>query len=162
MLFRSYETWLSAGGRKHVPEVFLRWVKDHYVDEMGNLRFYLDSINSTRVTQNASTRRRDGYAFQLDRNDFHASGWAFDLRSRRLLKDVVVLLDDRPLTQTRYRRPRPDVADYFRIPELMGAGWEVSADLSGWPRRCYDMRLQLTRLDSRVWQSSPQATICLR
>ena len=71
-----YETWLSAGGRKHMPELFLRWVKDHYVDEMGNLRFYLDSINSTRVTQNASTRRRDGYAFQLDRNDFHEIGRA--------------------------------------------------------------------------------------
>jgi undecaprenyl-diphosphatase len=157
-----YEAWLSVIGQEHAPERFLEWATDNYVDGMGNLWFYLDSINSMTVSRSDSKRLRDGYVFELDGNDFRANGWAFDLRNRRLLKDVTVVLNNRSLTQTRYGRTRPDVADFFHIPEVIAAGWSVNANLSGWPRRCYDMRLRLTRLDGSVWQSSPQAKVCMR
>lgn len=158
----SYEAWLSAVRQEHTPEGFLHWVRNTYVDGMGNLWFYLDKINSMTIRQTDGTRLRDGYALDLNGNNFHANGWAIDLRNRRLLKDVTVILDDRLLMQTRYGHARPDVAEYFHIPEVIGSGWDVSADLSGWPRRCYDMHLRLTRLDGSVWQSPPQARVCLR
>ncbi len=95
-------------------------------------------------------------------NTFRAQGWGFDLRNRRLLKHVTVMLDDRPLAETRYGGARKDVADYFHIPEVEASGWEVNKDLSGWPRRCYNMSLQLTRANDSIWRSPTQARVCLR
>ncbi|MEE8302545.1 MAG: tyrosine-protein phosphatase [Candidatus Tectomicrobia bacterium] len=157
-----YESWLQATAQRHTPARFLDWVRNDYVDSRGNLWFYLDSINFTVVSQNEQTRLSDGYAFQIDGNTFRAQGWGFDLRNRRLLKHVTVMLDDRPLAETRYGGARKDVADYFHIPEVEASGWEVNKDLSGWPRRCYNMSLQLTRANDSIWRSPTQARVCLR
>ena len=72
-----------------------------------------------------------------------------------------MLLDGKPLPQTRYGLMRKDVAEVFGIPAAVASGWAVEADLSGWARRCYEMTLSLIRTDARHWQSRPVGNICL-
>ncbi|MBM3358524.1 MAG: hypothetical protein FJY54_12460 [Betaproteobacteria bacterium] len=70
--------------------------------------------------------------------------------------------DNRPLPQTRYGLMRNDVAEVFEIPAVAASGWAVEADLSGWARRCYDIRLRMVRSTGSAWQSQPLARPCLK
>ena len=90
-----------------------------------------------------------------------AAGWAFDQRNEALLKDVTVLLDGKPLPETRYGLMRKDVAEVFEIPQVAASGWAVEADLSAWPRGCHEMTMRLTRYDDHSWRSFELAKVCL-
>ena len=72
-----------------------------------------------------------------------------------------MMLDDRPLPEARYRVMRKDVAEAYGIPAVDASGWEVTAELAGWPRKCYAASLRMVRLDGSAWRSSPLAKICL-
>jgi len=154
-LLAEYQRWLQAGGRTHTPEQLASWIRSDYVDSMGNLRYMIDHVNKQPWSGKTAT-------FEMRGNLFAANGWAFDQRNESLLKGVTVLLDDKPLRETRYGLLRKDVADVFEIPALAESGWAVEADLSGWPRRCYDMTLRLTRPDASQWRSSALGRMCLK
>jgi protein tyrosine phosphatase (PTP) superfamily phosphohydrolase (DUF442 family) len=151
---RQYESWLKAKGQKHAPDRLFAWIKNDYDDYEGNLQFIFDGVNG----QVGSGR---SHTFRVDGNVVSAWGWAFDSWRRDLLGAVTVMLDDRPLQKTRYRLNRKDVADYFEIPAVELSGWEVKADLTGWPRKCYGASLRMTRLDGSEWRSPPLAKVCL-
>ncbi|MBM3358527.1 MAG: hypothetical protein FJY54_12475 [Betaproteobacteria bacterium] len=152
---RAYRAALEATGRKHTPEHLISWIKNGYVDSMGNLRFIIDHVDNRPWPGKAAR-------YELKGNVFTAAGWAFDQRNEALLKDVTVLLDGKPLPQTRYRLMRKDVAEVFEIPAVAASGWAVEADISGWPRQCYDVSLRLIRPDAGQWQSPTLGSVCLR
>lgn len=153
-VLQRYEAWLKEKGVAHNPERFLSWVGNDYVDSRGNLWFFVDSINDTRLKEKDNVMKING-------NVFSSSGWAFDLRHRTLIRNVTVMLDDRALPETRYALARNDVAEHFGIPGVAASGWNVQTDVSGWAKRCYNFGLRLTRRDNSVWQSAPLAEVCL-
>ena len=149
-----YSAWLLAKGVEHSPARLLAWIGNDYDDLKGNLRFIFDGVNDVAGKQGKNIFRvREGF--------LRAWGWAFDLRTRNLLENVVLVLDDRPLANTRYRVPRKDVAEVFGIPAIAASGWEVEVDVSAWRRKCYEGSLLFTRSNGSEWRSPPLATICL-
>lgn len=149
-----YEGWLQARGEKHSPERLLSWIERDYDDGKGNLRFFFDGVNGKITT-------RDNSTFHVKGNVIRVWGWGFDLRLPGLLKGIALVLGEQAFDNTRYGVLRKDVAENFQLPAIEASGWEMQAELNGWPRKCYDARLRMSRQDGSQWTSEPVASICL-
>jgi len=163
LLLSQYQDWLANTKLTHSSNRFALWLENDYVDENGNLRFYIDQIN--HVMWKRGTQYEDGYKYIIDRDvspELEISGWAFDIHNQRLVKGVDIYLGKQLLGSADYGYAYAGVAGYFRNDLYMDSGWMFRAPIHDLNAGCYDLFLEIKRLDATTWRSTPQARICLR
>ncbi len=163
LLLDEYVQWLTTNNARHSGTLFAHWLETDYVDDNGNMRFYIDQING--VIWRSGTRYEDGYEYVIDRHvdpSLMISGWAIDIRNRRLVKNLDIYLKGQLLGSTEYGFAYEEVANYFGEDRYAESGWMLSKSVLDWKSGCFDLTLEIVRLDSTVWHSAPQARVCLR
>ncbi len=163
LLLDEYVQWLATNKARHNGTLFAHWLETDYVDDRGNMRFYIDQING--VIWQTGTRYEDGYEYVIDRHidpSLMISGWAIDIHNRRLVKSLDIYLKGRRLGSAEYGFAYAGVASYFGDDRYMDSGWMFSKPVLNWKPGCYDLTVAIVRLDSTAWHSAPQARVCLR
>ncbi|MEE8428132.1 MAG: tyrosine-protein phosphatase [Gammaproteobacteria bacterium] len=163
LLLDEYVQWLATNNARHNSTLFAHWLETDYVDGNGNMRFYIDQING--VIWQAGTQYEDDYEYVIDRHidpSLMISGWAIDIHNRRLVKSLDIYLEGRHLGNTKYGFAYTGVASYFGDERYMDSGWMLSKPVLDWKPGCYDLTIEIVRLDSTAWHSAPQARVCLR
>jgi len=162
IFFTQYKNWLDQNNLAHSSTQFIDWLKHYYVDDQGNFRYYIGSINNEIWKK--GTRYIDGYTYTIsrDKNDYlDIKGWAFDAIKGQPVKKLGLLLNSQITSNAKYGLSTPGIASYYNRPGAINSGWSMRKSLSTLKDGCYRLTLKLERMDGSQWQSPPQARICV-
>lgn len=162
LFYKQYSDWLMMSKTRHTTKQFLKWLETEYVDDKGNLSYYIDKISG--IAWKNGKKYTDGFSFIVDRKKtdmLTINGWLFDRKLGNLVKRIEILMNSKPVGNVQYGQSRPDVAKVFNS-SVLNTGWNFRKSLRGFRNGCYDLALGVERLDGSRWVTPPEARICLQ
>jgi protein tyrosine phosphatase (PTP) superfamily phosphohydrolase (DUF442 family) len=120
--FSNYEQWLDATQKIHSKANLIYWINQEYVDDQGNIEFYMDHINGKGL--------KERFTLPKDSKTITIEGWAFNTRTNFPLEDFQVVIDNQ-ISIKAEKVNRTDVAKFFELKEHDNSfmvGWKVALD----------------------------------
>ena len=157
--FSQYERWLGETGETHSKDVLLYWIANDYIDDKGNLMFWLDSVNNeifndTKIhIENAP-------------EELTIKGWAFDFKTKTPPDGIVYIRPDNEISSRAiFKYNRPDVARYFNLGrkyyETFVVGWEAVFKKKDFSQGCHNIYIKYTNHESIQWDFETEFQLCL-
>lgn len=141
-LFSQYEEWLAGKKRPHNKSNLIYWVENGYVDEQGNLEFWISDVNGVRVRDRKI--RVDGRPKKLV-----MEGWAFDLRTKSRPDDLRITIGKGISANAAFQYDRSDVARNFglgeRYYENFRVGWRAELETGQLGEGCSPVSVTFTK-----------------
>lgn len=154
LFFDRYRQWLLATGRRHSRNVFLDWVRNHYVDPKGNIEYDIDSINGIGFTDSRWKDRRVA-TVRKGSGRYVIRGWAVDYRKLAQVAFLEVGIG-KSFRRATYSFQRQGLQDFLGLsgslnPQLL-LGWECVFEDEDIIPGCHDIQLSIgnTASDSIV------------
>ena len=164
LVFAQYEKWLQENSRQHSRTNLLFWIKNAYVDDMGNLRFHIDGANDGRFEQISPGAK---YKATLPKNaeKIAIKGWALSARGKTPVQNLFVVIGEDLTAKADYRYVRPDVAKYFNLDERLynsyKVGWLAKFDAGTLASGCHGLSFRVVQDDSSHINVDTNWEICL-
>jgi len=154
LFFNQYESWLRETGIGHDPEVLRTWIRQVYIDGNGSIEYYIDTVAGIGLKRDRSGEDRS-ITISLNLPHLTVTGWAYDRRNQRRIKDMIVGLNSTVFARATFSHPRPDVARYLNIAggDREGYpyfGWSARFDGTSLTRGSYEITLHFTTSSGRA------------
>ncbi|OGW38152.1 MAG: hypothetical protein A2Y97_01505 [Nitrospirae bacterium RBG_13_39_12] len=157
--FSMYEQWLNKTQRTHNRHNLIYWITHEYVDNKGNLEFWIDHVNGKKFD-------RDNKIFISENSkQILIDGWAFDARRNSPAEDLFIVIDNKTALKANFIFNRPDVARYFSLGEKyyknFVVGWKVEFERNTITDGCHELSLKLVS-NSKRWDITTENKFCLK
>ena len=123
MFFSRYEQWIAKTGERHNRKTFTYWIRNAYIDNHGNLKYWIDSVNNMPVNNERKVFVRP------EAGGFLVKGWAFDYQAKGV-PEVLYIGIDNLYSEAIFKYNKPGVAKFFNLGEGLyddfRVGWEAS------------------------------------
>lgn len=144
LFFLQYEQWLKNGHYTHTRDNLIYWMNNEYVDGQGNVEYWVEGINGTRV--NGKKSRVTIYGAP---QNIVIEGWAFDSHTKTPADGLMLVFDNHIPLRVDFRYDRPDIARYFSLGEHyyghFPVGWRADLNAAFVGKGCHALSLRLAR-----------------
>jgi protein tyrosine/serine phosphatase len=157
--FKQYEKWLKGTDKTHGKEILLSWITNDYVDNKGNLKFWIDSVNE-KIFNNTTVHVENGT------EELTVKGWAFDFKTKAPPEGSLYIKPDNSITsQAIFKYNRPGVAQYFDLGEkyyeTFNVGWEAMFQKKDFSKGCHTLYLEYVQDDTTALNLDTDFKFCL-
>jgi len=158
LIFEHYEKWLEMTNRIHSKNTLLHWMRNEYVDDHANLKYYVRDINGRKGN--------DKIHIDYDSEELSIRGWAFDVRTESPPDGVLYVKPDNGISSRAiFKHNRTHVAKYFKLGEehhkRFVVGWEAKFKTRDFSPGCHKIYLELVKDESAVWNFETRFEFCL-
>lgn len=145
LFFNQYGEWLRATGKVHNRDIFLDWVRNHYVDPKGNIEYDIDSIND-KGFEDSKWKDRRVATIQQGAGHYVVRGWSVDYRQLSQV-DFLQVGIGRTFRQAVYTALRPGLPAFLGLSGMLNPllllGWECEFDGQDLSPGCHDIQLSI-------------------
>ena len=157
--FEQYEKWLEETGKKHSKDTLLNWITDNYIDDKGNLMYWIDSVND-ETTSDMKLHIKD------NPEELIIKGWAFDFRTKAPPSGIVYIRPDNKISASaNFIYNRPDVARHFNLGDkyygTFVVGWEALFKKEDFSPGCHNIYMQYVNHESMKWGFKTEFQFCV-
>ena len=142
LVFSKYEKWLQQTNKEHSRSNLFYWLKKEYVDENGNMEFWIDSANDKPFERWKVNIRRKSSPILI-------KGWAYDAQTKSLPKEFYVSLTDQISVKVKHKFFRPDVEKYLGFDnknfQKFLLGWAAEFTSDNLVTGCHKMTVKFVR-----------------
>jgi hypothetical protein len=163
LFFNKYSDWLRTTGQVHNRDIFLDWVRNHYVDPKGNIEYDIDSINGKGFED---SKWQDGRVATVQKGAGHyiVRGWAVDYRRLSQVGFLQIGIG-KTFRRAEYTAPRPNLPAFLRLSgtldPLLPLEWECEFEDQDLNPGCQDIQLSFGGPGSDKTVISTRIQLCI-